>query len=178
MGKGRQKAQPDPTPESRARVLHEALSTAAIDVVTAARASQAIFAEVGDLVRARWLDLELNGYGVLSSTRPLHEILGLPVEAPLTIEVATYRTQVGRRWGEPRGESKVAHFFVEPLAELIAARDHVRDASVTGLVELSFASHPSAPGYPKSADFPADVFDRILLGFASALGRELEDLAP
>jgi len=167
--------EPGPTSAQRAREIREALDVAAIDAATAARESRAIFARVGDRTCLRWLDLELRGYGGRSDMRPLHEILGLPVEAPLTAAVAAYRTQVGRRWEGSAG-SKVAHFFVESLDVLVAAQKRVHDAKATGLIALSFAD-PSGGVRPESADFPADVFDRILNGFIATLKRELEACA-
>ena len=170
-------AAPEPTPEQRARRLREALGEAVIDAASAALESREIFAASSDPTHVRWLDLELSGYGHGHDRRPLHEILGLAPGAPLIVEVIAYRTQIGHLRGDSEVGSRLAHFFVEPLAELIAARDRVRIANVPGRVELSFAASRVAPQYPSLADFPADVFDQVLAGFASALSQELEGLA-
>jgi hypothetical protein len=172
------KVQTEVTLGERAWALREALAGAGIDARAAARESRAIFVAANDLTRTRWIDLELTGYGARPERRPLHEILGLPAGAPLIAEVAAYRTQVGRRWTEPHGGSRVAHFFVEPLAELYAARDRVRIAKLTGRVELAFLAPGGAFDYPKLADFPTDIFEQIILGFVVALRRELGEIAP
>jgi type I restriction enzyme R subunit len=176
-GAAPERAAPEPTPGQRARRLREALVEVVIDAAKAARESREIFAASSDPTHVRWLDLELSGYGRDHDRRPLHEILGLPAGAPLIAEVIAYRTQIGQLWGDSDGGRRLAHFFVEPLAELITARDRVHNANVPGRVELSFAVSRVAPQYPKLADFPADVFDQVLAGFASALWQELEGLA-
>ena len=159
---------------ARAAHLVARLVASSGDLVAVATEARALFADVGDHVRTRWLDLELRGFGALTDAHPLHDVLGVAVGDELARNVAGYRTQVGRAWANATGRDQVAHFFVEPLAEIIAARDRLRAASVTGMVELSFGAHAGAPDYPASADFPADVFERILLGFAVALREQLE----
>jgi hypothetical protein len=158
--------------------LLESLRRGDIDLVVAATEARAIFAAAGDAVRNRWLDLEIGGYDAVTDVRPLHEVLGVPVGDRLAVQVASYRAQLGRRWSGPAGQTQFAHFFVEPLAELVAAQDRARDAPITNFLELSFAPPASAPEYPTSGDFPPDVFDRVLFGFRTTLELQLRELAP
>ena len=107
----------------------------------------------------------------------MHEVLGLPSGDRLGAQIAAYRRQVGRRFAGAVGEDRFVHFFVEPLAALISARDEIHAIRTrNGLIELSFGP-PTAPGYPQAAEFPADVFDRILRGFTALLQQELGELS-
>jgi hypothetical protein len=160
-----------------ARRLREALERGAVDAVSAATEARAIFGDAGNEIHARWLDHELAGYAALSDVHPLHEVLGLPSGDRLGAQIAAYRRQVGRRFAGAVGEDRFVHFFVEPLAALISARDEIHAIRTrNGLIELSFGP-PTAPGYPQAAEFPADVFDRILRGFTALLQQELGELS-
>jgi hypothetical protein len=156
--------------------LRATLSSPTVDVISAATAARALFAGT-DPARTRWLDLELGGYGALAQAPVLHDLLGVPADHPLAQVVAGYRSQVGRSWSRDARSDTVVHFFVEPLAQLVEARDRLGAAGATGLVELAFTAKGGAPAYPR-ADFPADVFERILLGVVAALWHELGVLAP
>jgi hypothetical protein len=165
------------TVAARARALMASLRIDSTDVVHLTEEARSVFAEVGDAARVRWLDHEISGYGTVSSVRPLHEVLALPPGDPLMTSVMAYRTQVGRRWPGSGEHDELVHFFVEPLVDLVSGRERLHSASPSAFVGLSFDAHPDAPQYPASAEFPADVFDRILAGFADTLQRELEGAA-
>lgn len=162
--------------ETRARSLQEKLCSPEFDVCDVAHKARSIFMTALDPVRTRWLDLELFGYAWVADARPLHEILGVPAGARLASDIAAYRAQVGRRWTTEESRDQLVHFFVEPLAKIVAARERVHAARVTGLIDLSFTDPPGADLYPSSATFPADIFDRILLGFSTVLHHELEEV--
>jgi hypothetical protein len=166
---------------ARALALREQLNDgaagrSAVDVVWAARAAHRIFEDAADETHVRWLNLELAGYG-LASVRPLHEALRVPLHDRLVAHVAAYRTQRGVELAPRPSRDVFAHFFVEGLADLVAARDHVRQGSGRA-VELDFEPHPAAtPGYPTRAEFPPDVFERIVGGFLAVLFLHLGSVA-
>ena len=167
---------PTADPRARARDLRTRLNGPGVDVVAAAEDARLIFAERGDLQRVLWLALEIGGYGALTDAVPLHLVLGIAEGDRLARQVAAYRTQVGFRW-MTQPASRIAHFFVEPLAELRAAAERVTKAGAAESVELTFGPHAGRPDYPTSAEFSADVFQRILLGFTATLHLHLGDVA-
>jgi hypothetical protein len=164
------------TLSARTRALLQALEGASAELERLAQEARQIFTETGKDRNVRWLDCEVEGYGTVSDIRPLHDVLGVAVGDPLAAAVVAYRTQVGRRWTGPAGHDELVHFFVEPLAVLVAGRNRLRAARVGPFVELLFGAHPDALQYPTSAEFPADVFERILAGFVSTLRNELRGL--
>jgi hypothetical protein len=115
----------------------------------------------------RWLDCELGGYGVLADIQPLHVRLGAPADDPVVRRVAAYRTQIGTIIAPPRPQP-IAHFFVEPIGELESLAQHARGADGT-LLTVDFGPHAAVASYPRSAEFPCEVFERIVQGFLSTL---------
>ena len=160
-----------------ARALRAALATPPVDLVTVATQARALFAPT-DPLRARWMELELGGYRAIAQTPMLHDLLGVPLDHHLARTVADYRTQIGRIWTKDARRDTVFHFFVEPLAEIVAARDRVRAADVQGFVKLAFAIPASVPEYPRTLEFSADVFEVIVSGIKAALWHEIGDVAP
>jgi hypothetical protein len=151
-----------------ARALRAGLAPSA-DPIATATAARRLFEDAGDALRVRWLNLELGGYEpAMSTIGPVHRVLGVPPHDRLAAHVAAYRTQQGARDGGP----DLAHFFVEGLAELAAARDRASSASGTQ-IELSFGPAPGSREYPTTATFPRNVFDRVLGGFLAALHLQL-----
>ena len=122
---------------------------------------------IGSAAHRRWLDCELGGYGVLADIQPLHVLLGAAPEDPIVRRVASYRTQIGTVF-EPSGARTIVHFFVESIGELESLAHHARRGSST-LLTVDFGPHAAVANYPHSADFPADVFDRIVRGFLNAV---------
>lgn len=137
---------------------------AALRRTLAARSTPGVIANP---VLGRWLDCEIAGYGVLADIQPLHVLLGADPDHVLVHRVAAYRTQLGTVF-EPSGARSVAHFFVEPIGELERFAGHARGTTGT-LLTVDFGRHAAVASYPQSADFPADVFDRIVRGFLAAL---------
>lgn len=138
---------------------HDALRRA-----LAARSSPNV---IMDPVLRRWLDCELGGYGVLTDIQPLHVVLAAPAEHPVVHRVAGYRTQIGIVFG-PSGSRSFAHFFVEPIGELESLARAARGSGGT-LLAVDFGPHAGVENYPRSADFPTDVFERIVRGFLITL---------
>ena len=145
--------------ESVADVPHAMLRRA-----LAARSSPGV---VADPVLRRWLDCELGGFGVLTDIQPLHVVLAADPAHPIVHRVAAYRTQIGIVFA-PEGPRSFAHFFVEPIGELESLARAAKDSTGT-LLTVDFGPHATVESYPRSADFPTDVFDRIVRGFLTAL---------
>lgn len=124
----------------------------------------------GPILR-RWLDCELGGYGVLTDIQPLHVVLGAAPGHPVVHRVAAYRTQIGILFA-PSAPRSFAHFFVEPIGEIETLARAARGSGGT-LLTVDFGPHAAVNDYPRAADFPADVFERIVRGFLAAL----DDLA-
>ena len=160
---------------ARAASLRSQLNAAAssgggVDAVAAAHDARTIFEDAGDTVRARWLALELDGYGA-SQARPVHEALGVSPNERLVAHVTGYRMQRGEELSPRPGSGRFAHFFVEGLPDLVVARDRTRRLSASR-VEVQLRPEPPS-GYPTSAEFPRDVFERIVQGFLAALFLQL-----
>ena len=167
------------TPEPRrflteqVRSLQLRLGHGRVDPMTAATEACRLFSEGAETVRARWLTLELQGYGDLVDPRPLHVILGVPSNDRLAAHVATYRTQPG--FNESGAEFK--HFFVEPLRELIATSARVATSGDASSIELVFAPAPGPSNHPRAGTFGRDVFERVVAGFVAALHLQLGAIA-
>jgi hypothetical protein len=167
------------TPELRrlvreqARSLQLRLNHGHVDPITAATEARRIFAEAADPVRTRWLNLELNGYGDLVDSTPLHVVLGVASSDRLAAHVAAYRTQRGLS----AGGGEFRHFFVESLADLVATNTRVAASSGSLSLELEFAASTAATTHPRSGSFRRDVFERVVGGFVAALHLQLGTLA-
>ncbi len=167
------------TPELRrlvgeqARSLQLRLGHGRVDPITAATEACRVFTDAADAVRARWLGLELNGYGDQVDSRPLHVVLGVTVGDRLAAHVVAYRTQRGFA----ADGREFRHFFVEPLSDLIVTSARVATSGGTSALELEFAPAPGAPGHPRSGTFGRDVFERVVAGFVAALHLQLGTLA-
>jgi hypothetical protein len=159
---------------SRAALLRAQLNAGVArgdtDVVAAARDARRIFEERGDEVRARWLSLELGGYGTAES-RPVHDALGVPASDRLVAHVTAYRVQRGNELAPNPNGGPFSHFFVEGLTDLTAARDRVRQVS-SPKVEVQLRPDGTS-GYPMRAEFPHDVFERVVSGFLASLFLQL-----
>ena len=158
----------------RARELRARLNHANADPVAAAREAKRLFEDVVDEAHTRWMNLELNGYQDQVAVRPLHHVLRVPAGSRLAIHVAAYRTQRG--FGARDMAPPFSHFFVEPIADLVATRDRVRQSGGTSTLELQFGPEMRVPAYPTSAEFPRNVFERIVGGFTAALYLQLGDI--
>ena len=154
----------------RAR-LNAAATTGGVNAVQVATEAHRLFEDAADEMRVRWLNLEIRGYGGVSNTRPLHEVLRVPQNDRLVAHVGAYRTQRGAELSPNPGRRPFTHFFVEGLAELVTARDRVRGPG--GALELDFSPLGAFSGYPTRAEFPRDVFERITAGFIAALYLQL-----
>jgi hypothetical protein len=137
------------------------------DALRRALAARSIPSVVTDPVLRRWLDCELGGYGVLTHIQPLQAGLGAAADHPVVHRVAAYRTQVGMVFGST-GARPFAHFFVEPIGELESLARAARGSGGT-LLTIDFGPHAGVENYPRSADFPSDVFERVVRGFRTAL---------
>jgi hypothetical protein len=157
----------------RVKALRDRLNEPQADPVEAAVEARRLFGDAVDETRVRWLELEQGGYRDLLAVRPLHEVLGVPAGDRLAAHVGAYRTQRGFDTSPGHGLREFSHFFVEPLPELLSARDRVRRSAATSGLELSFGAHASMPDYPTSGEFARDVFERILAGFLAALQLQL-----
>ena len=157
----------------RAHSLQLRLSHGRVDPITAATEASRLFTEAGDAVRVRWLGLELNVYGDLVDSRPLHDVLGVAVNDRLGAHVSAYRTQRGLA----AGAAVFRHFFVESLTELIATSARVATSGGESALELQFARSPGASGHPAAGTFSRDVFERVVAGFIAALHLQLGTLA-
>ena len=158
-----------------AQTLRRRLNDQAVDVERLAREALEVFESAGRAELVRWLTLELQGYGVVAGGAPLDAILGVKEGDRLVVHVSAYRLHTGQIV-EPSALAgpSFQHFFVESLRELAAAAPRVRNAGIAPL-RLDFG--PGIPNYPTALAFPADVFDRILLGFRAVLHLELGNLA-
>jgi hypothetical protein len=158
-----------------AQSLRRRLNDQAVDVERLAREALGAFESAGRVEHVRWLTLELQGYGVVAGHAPLGAILGVGERDRLVVHISAYRLHAGQvvEGGELTGRS-FQHFFVESLHDLTAAALRVRNAG-PALLRLDFG--PGIPNYPATLAFPADVFDRILLGFRAVLHLELGSLA-
>lgn len=160
---------------NRAQDLRRRLNDHGIDLESLARAAATLFEVAGRPVAARWLTLELQGYGSAVDHAPLHEVLGVEEGDRLAVHVSAYRAQQGRIvTPAPRAGQPFRHFFVESIRELSEAAQRLR-ASSSIEVQLDFDA--SLAGYPTAGAFPANVFDRVLLGFRAALHLQLGSIA-
>jgi type III restriction enzyme len=153
---------------ARAQAIRRRLNDSDADVVALAGQAAGVFASVNLHVQARWLAYELKGYTAGGGPRPLHELLGLAPEHRLVTQVNAYRAQESLRREGDDGAAPVAHFFIEPVSELVSAQARVRElgASIKS-VRLEFGDG-SPPG-----EFGTDTFERILLGLRATLHLEL-----
>ena len=160
---------------TRARAVQVRLNEAGIDAVAAAKEAKRIFEDAGDAARMRWLTLELAGSAEHVPARPLHVVLGVPAGDRLAAHVAAYRSQRGTNVTPGQQAAEFRHFFVEPLAELVATRARVATRATGTRVVLEFGPEQAVPSYPRSGEFTRDVFDRVVLGFVAALHLQLGD---
>jgi hypothetical protein len=158
-----------------AQSLRRCMSDQAVDVERVAAETLGLFEAAGRAAHVRWLNLELQGYGGVVGQAPLEAILGVEEGHPLVVHVSAYRLHAGQvvEAGANTGRS-FQHFFVESLRELLAAAQRVRTID-SGPLRLDFG--PGIPNHPATLAFPADVFDRVLLGFRAVLHLELGSLA-
>jgi hypothetical protein len=153
----------------QARALQLRLNHGRVDPITAGTEACRIFAEATDRVRARWLGFELNGYGNLVDSTPLHVLLGVGQTDRLSAHVAAYRTQ----WGLDANGAEFRHFFVESLADLVATSTKVASTGGSSPLELEFGAPSKPTEHPRSGSFRRDVFERVVAGFVAALQLEL-----
>lgn len=144
-----------------------------IDPITAATEAVRVFTDTADAVRVRWLGLELEGYGDLVDSHPLHVVLGVPANDRLAGHVTAYRSQRGLA----PGGGEFRHFFVEPLSDLIATSARVATSDATATLELEFAPSLGTTAHPPAGTFARDVFERVVAGFIAALHLQLGTLA-
>lgn len=156
-----------------ARHLRDRLNDPSQDIEVAALEAVQLFAGVNWEAQARWLGFELQGYEANATSQRLHELFGVPMDARLVGHVAAYRAQPGSYLSSTGAPATFSHFFVEPIRELIATRDRVRAAGVSGDLVLSFGPQPGLGSYPNEAEFSPDVFERVLLGFRATLHLQL-----
>lgn len=154
----------------RARALQQRLNEG-VHPVNAALEAKRVFEDAADAVRTRWLVLELGGYAEHVPARPLHAVLGVPSNDRLVAHVAAYRSQRGLDTTSG-GHREFSHFFVEPLSDLVAARNSVAHSASETLL-LEFGRDSVTPGYPLEGEFTRDVFERVVLGFVAALHLQL-----
>lgn len=157
----------------RARSLRRRLNDHGVDLATLAEETAAVFDAAGMRAHVRWLELEQRGYTSSTEARSLHEALGIAAGDRLVVQVKGYRVQVGQL---AKGAS-FHHFFVESIAELVAAQARVRSSGRSGEVRLDFAGSSARPHVPTAGTFRVDVFDRILLGLRSVLHLQLAPVA-
>ncbi len=158
---------------TRARAVQVRLNEPGVDPVAAAVDAKRIFEDASDATRTRWLTLELAGYAEHVPARPLHVVLDVPAGDRLAAHVAAYRSQRGTNVTPGQPPAEFRHFFVEPLAELVATRARVAAGATGTSVVLDFGPEPGVPSYPRSGEFTRDVFDRVVLGFVAALHLQL-----
>ena len=160
----------------RARALRTRLNDPGADPVAAAREAKQLFEDAVDEAHTRWINLELVGFQDHVAIQPLHEVLRVPVGSRLAVHVAAYRTQRGI-YSSGVSPRPFLHFFVEPLADLVATRMRVLQSGGTSNLELRFGPQVGVPDYPTLAEFPRNVFERIVSGFTAALYLQLGDIA-
>jgi hypothetical protein len=161
---------------SRAADLRLRLNDPAVDPVAAAVEANRLFEDAVDEAHTRWITLELGGYRDLVAVQPLHQVLRVPHGSRLATHVAAYRTQHGVQTAVA-AHHPFSHFFVEPIAELVATRDRVRRSGGTSELELQFGPQAGVPNYPASGAFPRNVFERVVGGFTAALYLQLGEIA-
>lgn len=161
---------------SRARALQDRLNQLSVGGVDAATEAMRIFEDAADVVRRRWLALELDGYTEADS-RALHDVLGVPHGHQLAAHVAAYRTQRGVDATPGHHPVEFRHFFVEPLSTLEATRARVAASGGASAVVLDFGRHARDASYPTAGEFTRGVFDRVVVGFMAALHLQLGILA-
>lgn len=166
-----------PDHREQSQSLRQRLNDHTIDIELLAKEAYDIFDAARSPVHVRWLRLELQGYGAVDGSSPLHEVLGVHEGDRLAVHVLTYRAQEGQviEGGQPTGRP-LRHFFIEPLREISAASGRLQGGS-PGALQLDFDS-PEGTGHQVIAEFPADVFDRVLLGFRAVLHLQLTSIAP
>ncbi len=160
----------------RAQQLRRRLNEHTLDIEPLAEEAAQLFADAGRDVHQHWLTLELQGYGSAIDRAPLHEVLRADQLGPhdgarLVAHVSAYRAQQGVTV-EPVPRP-FHHFFVERVHDLSESTRRFRVAQARE-VRLDFAL--GATDYPAAGLFPADVFDRVLLGFRAALHLQLGSL--
>ncbi|MCC6877379.1 MAG: hypothetical protein IT378_23945 [Sandaracinaceae bacterium] len=160
-----------------ARALQARLNNPAEDTATLAADARDLFVQIGNEAFVDWLNLELTGYGRRTEVRPLHEVLGVAHGDRLALQVAAYRTRVGHLFGSDGKDRPFPHFFVESLGDLARSAAWVRARQTTGFLELEFGPHAGRPDYPSRLEFPADVFDQVLLGFRATLHLRVAEIA-
>src|SRR5690606_29172654 len=78
---------------NRAPDLRRRLNHHGVDLESLAREAATLFEVAGRPVAARWLTLELQGYGSAVDRAPLHKVLGVEEGDRLVMHVSAYRTQ-------------------------------------------------------------------------------------
>jgi hypothetical protein len=161
-----------------ARSLRRRLNDHTVDLELLAQEAAVVFQNAGMAAHVRWLDFERQGYTWSAEARTLHEALGLLASDRLVVHIKAYRVQRAHVVDgnlAPRG-STIAHFFVEPIAEVARTRLGVRTLARGQTVDLDFPPGRYR-GATLRASFAADVFDRILLGLRAALHLQLATVA-
>jgi hypothetical protein len=161
---------------ARASALRLRLNDPSVDPVAAALEAKRLFEDSMDEIRTRWMTLELGGYRDLVAVQPLHQVLRVQPGSRLATHIAAYRTQRGVQVVGAERRS-FAHFFVEALSELVAARDRIRSSGGTSEIELGFGPHAAVPDYPETGEFARDVLERVVGGFVAALYLQLGELS-
>jgi hypothetical protein len=176
------------TPEFRQQIarrvteLQARLNSAvasSIDPVSFAEEARHLFQDAENETLVRWLDLELRGYGGAADAEPLHTVLGVPAAERLVAHVTAYRMQSAVELLPPTGRP-FQHFFVEPLPDLVRAREVIRARYHTGFpfqvgafIALDFRPRAGFADYPMRAEFRVDVLERVTGGFVAALYLQL-----
>lgn len=160
----------------RARIDFARGTSQLADTAALATEARELFDRASRKTFVHWLNLELNGYGQQTEVRPLHEVLAVVQGDRLAVQVAAYRTRVGHLFGDDGRDRPLPHFFVESLEELARTADQVRAHQSTGFLELEFGPHAGRPDYPRRLEFPADVFDQVLLGFCATLHLRIAEI--
>jgi hypothetical protein len=155
----------------RARALQERLNQ--VGASAAATEAIRIFEDHGDIVRSRWLTLELGGYAEHVDARALHEVIGASHGDRLIAHIAAYRNQRGIDATPGRGRMEFRHFFIESLTALELARASVAASAGGATLLLDFGPHPLDARYPTVGEFSRGVFERVIAGFVAALHIQL-----
>jgi hypothetical protein len=158
-----------------AQSLRRRINDHALDTELLAAEALALFEAAGSPIHKRWLWLELHGFGTAVDHAPLHDVLSVPAGDRLAVHVSAYRSQQGRILEPPPFTGHpFRHFFVESIHELSEAALRFRS---TGASEVRLDFGPGIPDYPAAGTFPANVFDRILLGVRAVLHLQLASIA-
>ena len=135
-------------------LLHRLESPGPLDPGLLAELEDALRAR-GQAALARWVHLELEGYGPDANPAALAELLDAPAGSELVQAVVRARVRHGRLHADGR-VIVWPHFFVEALTELQALADRV---GRSGTFEIVVEFGSSAP---RELAFPRGVFHEVV----------------